>query len=117
MLFLATPQLVSHRIDRWSPLFPPACFRARPLEPTLPLSRVPPAPLRPTFPGLVMREDDVDAEDTIDAALRDRRRQAELAARCEHAPAAAEARHAAAGAGLGRASCSLVALAWRGGPT
>ena len=24
MIFLATPQVVSHRIDRWSPLFPPA---------------------------------------------------------------------------------------------
>ena len=24
MMFLATPQIVSHRIDRWSPMFPPA---------------------------------------------------------------------------------------------
>ena len=28
MLFLATPQVVSHRIDPWSPLFPPAAHRA-----------------------------------------------------------------------------------------
>ena len=26
MLFLATPQQVSHRIDRWSPLFPPSGY-------------------------------------------------------------------------------------------
>ena len=69
MLFLATPQLVSHRIDRWSPLFPPKAFAPPTVLPKVgekSLQHAPKMPPRPTFPGLVLRDDDVDANDLFE---------------------------------------------------
>ncbi|KAL1527977.1 hypothetical protein AB1Y20_009348 [Prymnesium parvum] len=46
MLFLPTPQVVTHQIDRWSPLFPPSAYGP------------PSGPRPPLFPGLVGRDSD-----------------------------------------------------------
>lgn len=72
MLFLPTPQLVSHRIDRWSPLFPPSFF-----DKAVSQSRAPSRPPRPNFPGLVLREDDVDTSALVEAEIEERRQQME----------------------------------------
>lgn len=45
MLFLPTPQIVTHQIDRWSPLFPPCAYCQQT------------GPQRPLFPGKVGRDD------------------------------------------------------------
>ena len=83
-LFLATPQLVSHRIDRWSPLYPPSAFTTPSRSPGLapptfaaPQGRGSDHALswlrsRPILPGLVLREDDVDASEMIEAAVAER---------------------------------------------
>ena len=90
VLFLATPQLVSHRIDRWSPFFPPHAFTKPPHhDRRAPASGSPAAGggldgdalaratawlrSRPTFPGLLLREDDVDASEMVEAAVEGRR--------------------------------------------
>eukprot|EP00965_Chrysotila_dentata_P151676 5012829-Pleurochrysis_carterae.AAC.1 len=85
MLFLATPQLVSHRIDRWSPFYPPEAFEGRNARLTTPRPRDEELNFnqgqriglwaeRPVFPGLVQREEDLDAEDAIDQEITRRRR-------------------------------------------
>ena len=53
MLFLATPQVVSHRIDRWSPLFPAAARTDDPKDHDGNAYH---------FPGLVFREADRDVQ-------------------------------------------------------
>ncbi|KAL3926984.1 MAG: hypothetical protein SGPRY_003038 [Prymnesium sp.] len=53
MLFLPTPQIVTHQIDRWSPLFPPCAYCQQT------------GPQRPLFPGKVGRDD----VEHLDAAL------------------------------------------------
>jgi hypothetical protein len=75
-------QLVSHRIDRWSPLYPPDQFtksaahigRAKPpssaAEPRL-MRSLKWLKQRPDFPGLMLREDDVDAAEMIEAEVSD----------------------------------------------
>lgn len=87
MLFLATPQQISHRIDRWSPLFPPSGYTkhtiAEKVEEKMAATKVVadlaagrikrPRPLyAPIFPGLVLREDDVDANEMIEAEIKER---------------------------------------------
>ena len=47
MLFLATPQIISHRIDQWSPAFPPAARKPQGNDDGA-----------YHFPGLVFREED-----------------------------------------------------------
>lgn len=72
VLFLATPQLVSHRIDRWSPLFPPVAFE--PHTPAPPSAQAQQLVVeRPVFPGLVLREEDLDADDGFEAVIEERR--------------------------------------------
>ena len=60
-MFLATPQIVSHRIDRWSPMFPPAA-RVKTSESDHDGNAY-------HFPGLVFRE--ADREDLIEPRLRE----------------------------------------------
>ena len=109
MLFLATPQQISHRIDRWSPLFPPSGFArhtaAEKAEEKLATQKVAEEYTAgrklskrlkvqcPTFPGLVLREDDVDANEMIETEIGVRRQVAEeIAEERARAEASTEAR-------------------------